>query len=327
MLMQFRVSILLCAAGLAVLLPGTLLAAAAATAEDDLADWANEGKWPRGPQAVDPTAEKQEAKAKRLQSIGDTRQAADQFKRLADVYSESSEAEEGLILAAKNYLAAGDFTHCREEINELRRRYANPTFLDAIGEVEIALGRGFLEGKGEGGTYTLKSRLRKATAIFQRQLDTDPQGRWAADALFGLGQCAQVVGDYTLAIKNYKALLEKYPRSELRAEAEGNIAVCITKREPTPEKTESDTEEAQRRIKQAMDEAGEDVDLDMDALKENEAILKERQARKRYEQALFYEKNSHFRAAEVYLELVKERFPETQWADKAKVELEKLRKR
>jgi tetratricopeptide (TPR) repeat protein len=329
MLMRFRGVLILCAAGVFALLCGAASAAAApAASEDDLADWVNEGKWPRGPQAVDPTPEKQENKAKRLQSIGDSRQAADQFKRLADVYSEASEAEEGLILSAKNYLAAGDFTHCREEINELRRRYANPTFLDAIGEVEIALGRGFLEGKGEGGTYTLKSRIRKATAIFQRQLDGDPQGRWAADALFGLGQCSQVLGDYTAAIKNYKALLEKYPRSELRAEAEGNIAVCISKREPTPEKTESDTEEAQRRIKQAFDEAAsEDVDLDMDALKENEAILKERQARKRFEQALFYEKNAHFHAAEVYLELVKERFPETPWADKAKAELEKLRKR
>ena len=302
--------------------------AAAAGADDDLADWANEGKWPRGPQAVEPTPEKQEVKAKRLQGIGDSRQAADQFRRLADVYSESTEAEEGLILSAKNYLAAGDFTHCREEINELRRRYANPTFLDAIGEVEIALGRGFLEGKGEGGTYTLKSRLRKATAIFQRQLDSDPQGRWAADALFGLGQCAQVIHDYTLAIKNYKLLLEKYPRSELRAEAEGNIAICISRRDPTPEKTESDTEEAQRRIKQAFDEAAsEDVDLDIEALKENETILKERQARKRYEQALFYEKNAHFHAAEVYLELVRDRFPDTPWAEKAKAELEKIRKR
>ena len=305
-----------------------VLAARAYGAEDDLADWANEGKWPRGPDSVELTPEKQNAKAKRLQNIGDSRQAADQFKRLGDVYSESEQAEEGLVLSARNYLAAGDFTHAREELNELRRRYAHPTFLDAIGEAEITLGRGFLEGKGEGGTYKLKSRIRKAIAIFQRQIDSDPQGRWAADALFGLGECAQVLGDYTGAIKRYKELLEKYPRSELRAEAEGNIAVCIGRREPTPDKTESDTEEAQRRIKQAMDEAAaEDVDLDVEALKENEKMLKERQARKRYEQALFYEKNLHFRAAEVYLELVKERYPETPWAEKAKTELERLRKR
>ena len=325
--MLTRSLVVLCL-GVAALRCG-VIHAAAADAADDLADWANEGKWPRGPQAVEATPEKQEIKAKRLQSIGDSRQAADQFKRLADVYSESTEAEEGLILSSKNYLAAGDLTHCREEINELRRRYANPTFLDAIGEVEISLGRAFLEGKGEGGTYTLKSRLRKANAIFQVQLDSDPQGRWAADALFGLGQCAQVIHDYTLAIKDYKLLLEKYPRSDLRAEAEGNIAICISRRDPTPEKTESDTEEAQRRIKQAFDEAAssDDADLDIDALKENETVLKERQARKRFEQALFYAKNAHFHAAEVYLELVRDRFPDTVWAEKAKAELEKIRKR
>lgn len=297
-------------------------------ADDDLAYWVNEGRWPRGPEAVEQTPEKQSGKAKRLQEIGDSRQAAEQYKRLASVYSESDLAEEGLVLSARNYLAAGDFTKCREQLNELRRRYANPSFLDAIGDVEIALGRGFLEGKGEGGTYRFNSRMRKAKAIFQKQYDLDPQGRWADDALMGLGECAEASREYDEAIKRYKELLEKFPRSELRAEAEGHIAACINRREPQPEYTESDTAEALRRIQQAKDDAEADsADLDIVALEENEKLLAERQARKRYEQALFYAKNGRYRAAEVYLELVKDRFPATEWAQKAKAELEKLKRR
>src|SRR5208283_1446463 len=198
---------------------------------DDLADWVNEGKWPRGATAVEVTPEKQLAKAKRLEEIGDTRQAAEQYRRLADVYYEATEAEESLVRAARNYLAAGDFTKCRDQLNEVRRRYANPTFLDTLGEVEINLARGFLEGKGEGGTYRPASRIRKAAAIFQRQYDQDPQGHWADAALMGLGDCAQAAHDYDGAIKKYKELLEKYPRSELLSEAEGQIATCISLRE------------------------------------------------------------------------------------------------
>jgi len=291
-------------------------------------EWANEGNWPRGPQAVENTPEKQVAKAKRFQEIGDTRQAAEHYRRLADVYSESDLAEEGLVLSARNYLAAGDYSKCRDQLTELRRRYANPSFLDSIGAVEIALGRGFLEGKGEGGTYRLRSRLRKADVIFKRQFDQDPEGRWADDALFGLGQVAEAMGDFDNAIKKYKELLEKYPRSELRAEAEGHIASCINMREPQPEYTESETEEARRRIQQAKDEAlSEDVDLDLVALEENEKLLSERQARKRFEQAHFYLKNARFRAAEVYFELIKVRFPQSTWAEKSTLELEKLRRR
>ncbi|HEY3323359.1 MAG TPA: tetratricopeptide repeat protein [Planctomycetota bacterium] len=312
----FLISLALCASGMLC------------AAETDLAEWVNEGKWPRGPLSVEPTPDRQSGKAKRLQEIGDSRQAAEQYRRLADVYSESDLAEEGLVLSAKNYLAAGDYTKCRDQLSELRRRYANPSFLDSIGEVEIALGRGYLEGKGEGGTYRLRSRLRKANLIFQRQFDMDPEGRWADDALMGLGQCAEVLHDYDTAIKKFKELLEKYPRSELRAEAEGHIASCINKREPQPEYTESETEEARKRIQQARDEAtAEDVDLDVVALEENEKLLSERQARKRYEQALFYAKNNHFRAAEVYLELLKTRFPDSKWAVKGKEELDKLRRR
>jgi outer membrane protein assembly factor BamD (BamD/ComL family) len=314
---------------LSVALAGACVVCSGAWAiEDDLADWVNEGKWPRGKQAVENTPEKQVAKAKRYAEIGDTRQAAEHYRRLADVYGEADQAEEGLVLSARNFLAAGDFSSCRDQLNELRRRYANPTFLDAIGEVEIALGRGYLDGKGEGGTYRLRSRLRKAQLIFQRQFDQDPQGRWADDALYGLGQIAEVQFDYDGAIKKYKELLEKYPRSELRAEAEGHIAACINKREPQPEYTESETEEAKRRIRQAYDEAAaDDVDIDVAALEENEKVLSERQARKRYEQAQFYIKNNRFRAAEVYFELIKDRYPTSVWAEKAEAELTKLRQR
>ena len=307
---------------------GGLFVHTAGAFEDDLADWVNEGRWPRGSDYVEVTPEKQGAKAKRLQEIGDTRQAADQYKRLADVYTESDQAEEGLVFSAKNYLAAGDYTHCREQLNELRRRYANPTYLDSIGEVEISLGKGFLAGKGEGGTFRLASRIRKAKAIFQRQFDQDPQGHWADAALMGLGQCSEALGDYTTAIKKYKDVLEKYPRSELRAETEGHIAACIGKRDPRPDKTESDAEDARQRISQAKEDAASgDVDVDVVALDENERVLADRQARKRYEQAIFYEKNRHFRAAEVYFELVRDRFPKSPWAKKAADELEKLRRR
>ncbi len=81
------------------------------------------------------TPEKQSQKAKKLESIGDSRQAAEQFKRLADVFAESDLAEEGLVRSALNYLKAGDFTKCREQVTELQRRYVNPTYLDAMGEV------------------------------------------------------------------------------------------------------------------------------------------------------------------------------------------------
>src|SRR5437763_43422 len=88
---------------------------AAQTQDDDLASWVNEGRWTRGPHAVERTPERQSAKAKRLESIGDSRQAAEQFKRLGDEFPEADIAEEGLVFAARNYLKAGDFTKARAQ--------------------------------------------------------------------------------------------------------------------------------------------------------------------------------------------------------------------
>ena len=296
--------------------------------DDDLSVWVNERKWPRGPHAVEATPEKQSQKAKRLESIGDSRQAAEQYKRLGDEFAESDLAEEGIVLSARNWLKAGDFTKCREQVTELRRRYVNPTYLDAIGEVEIALGRGFLDGKGEGGTYMFASRIRKATAIFKKEYETDPQGRWADDALFGLGNCAEALHDYDGAIKKYKEMLEKYPRSELRAEVESHIAFCINRRHPTPEYSESDSVEAQARLQLAKEEAADGTeDIDKIALEESDKMLIERMAEKRYEQAVFYRNNNHFRAAEVYFEVVKEKYGKTKYGPKAVAELAEMRKR
>lgn len=307
---------------------GVSLAQAAERSDDDLAVWVNESKWPRGPHAVEATPEKQSQKAKRLESIGDSRQAAEQYKRLGDEFSESDLAEEGLVLSARNWLKAGDFTKCRAQVDELRRRYVNPTYLDAMGEVEIALGRGFLDGKGEGGTYMLASRVRKASAIFKKQYETDPQGRWADDALFGLGNCAETLHEYDGAIKKYKEMLDKYPRSELRAEVESHIAYCINKRHPLPLYSEAETAESQSRINTAKEESvdgGEDIDRI--ALDENEKVLIERMAEKRYGQAVFYKINKHYRAAEVYFEVVITKYSKTKYAKKAKDELDDMRKR
>jgi TolA-binding protein len=297
-------------------------------AEGDLDVWVSEGRWPRGKNAVEPTPAKQLKKAKRLEAVGDVRQAAEQFRRLADVFTESDEAEEALILSARNYLAAGSYTKCRKQLAELRRRYIHPSYLDLLGQVEVSLGRGYLEGKGEGGTYRVSSRVRKARQIFKQVIKEDPQGRWADDAVLGLGRCEETLGHYNDAIKHYKELLQKYPRSELRAEAEGRIAFFINAREPRPEYTETDTSEARRRIQAARTEAaGGDANLDLVALDENEKLLEDRQAQKRYEQAQFYAKNGRYRAAEVYYELVKLRYPKSKWAKEAEKALKKMRQR
>ncbi len=123
--------------------------------------------------------------------------------------------------------------------------------------------------------------------------------------------------DYDGAIKKYKELLEKYPRSELRAEVESHIAFCINRRRPIPEYTESETDDARNRINIAREEAGlENDDLDKAALDENEKMLIERMAQKRFDQAMFYKINGHYRAAEVYFEVQtgRKKFPKTKWA-------------
>lgn len=308
------------------------------TAEDDEDLWVSAGNWKNAPDAVAPTPHRQMLKAMHLESLGDARQAAEQYRRLAERYPEAEEATEALIRSARNYLAAGDFTNCRKQLNELRRRWRSipPAYLDALGKAEIDLAYGFLDGRGEGGTYRLGSRVRKARRIFQRLLKDDPQGRWADDAQLGLGRCTQLLGKWDDAIKEYKTLLKKYPRTSLRTEAEGYIAECISRREPRPLYAETETAAALRRIREVKREAAdprrrlsadeEAEDPDVVALNEYEKILSERQAEKRFQLARFYAVNNRFRAAEIYFERIKRLYPKSKWAARADKELKKLKR-
>jgi tetratricopeptide (TPR) repeat protein len=291
--------------------------------EDDSDLWVSEQQWSRGPNSVESTPSKQMEKAKHLETIGDVRQAADAYKRLADVYRESDQSEEALVYAAKNYLAAGNYTSSREMLKELRRRFVHPTYLDAMGQVETALARGFLEGKGEGGTYTLASRLRKARSIYNHILDEDSEGRWADRALLGLGQCYEAEANWDEAIKKYKQILEQYPNSDLRTEAEGRIGYCLRSREPIPNKDMSQEKDIQDRLAHALRSG--DPTVDAVAVKANLDTLNERQSQRRYEMAQFYIKNGHKRGAEIYLESIRENNPSSPWAKKAEEQLKWLK--
>jgi TolA-binding protein len=330
-------SVVLFGAG-ALLLCGSL-SFAAGTREDDEDLWANDGTWKHAPSTVDGTPEKQLRKARNLEKIGAVGQAAEEYKRLAERYPEADAASEALVGSARCFLSAGDFTRCREQLDELRRRWRSipPEYLDALGKVEIGLANGFLDGRGEGGTYRLGSRVRKARRIYERLLTDDPQGRWADDAQLGLGRCKQILGQWEAAVEEYKKLLKNYPHSSLRAEAEGGIAVCLGRREPRPYYAETETTEALRRIRETKAEAAEPrrtaveadepEDLDLAALEEFEQMLEDRQAEKRFLLGRFYAVNGRFRAAEITFERVGRLHPKTEWAARAAEELKKIKNR
>ena len=328
-------------------LPAAALLACAGAAEPRPAAqaWANEGRWPRGPRAVASTPEKQFEAGERQERLGAPRQAAEAFRLVAEEYPWAEGvrdqvgrprlfSEEARLRAAENLTRSGDLGKAREQVEELERFYPlqtegdrvfrTPKLLDLYGRVLTGLGRAYLEGRGEGGTYSLRSRLRKARLLFRKVLDTDPEGRWADDAYLGLGECEEALGCWRTARDHYQKLTEQFPESEQRPRAEGRIAHCLDRMEPRPAYSEAEVEEARRRIllqRQAR------PDADLAGLGEDVALLDIRQARKRFENGLFYAINGHYRAAEVYFEMVRERHPDTVWAEKAAEELEKLRRR
>jgi TolA-binding protein len=294
----------------------------------DKAGWVSDGRWPRGKESAMETPAAQLARAMDLEKAGSPGAAAVEYEKLIRIFPESAEAEKAHLGAGRCRFLCGQFRAAEEQLAELRRRFAKTELLDAAAEIEVSIARGYLDGKGADGGLPLRTRTRRARAIFERILKDDAMSRWADDAMFGLGLCHKTLGRYDLAIEQFKEMLDRYPWSELKAEAEMQIAECVALENPSPDYEDSEERDIRTRLDATRNEAyAKGRELDDAALRDAERILAERQAKKKYDQAVFYEGNGKWRAAEVCLEFLIARYPDTKWAEMARERLEVLRKR
>ncbi len=303
-------------------------AATPAALPSERAGWVIAGRWRHGKEAAMPNPAAQLALAEKLERAGSFGAAAAEYEKLARTFPESAESERAYLGAGRCRFLEGRFREAAERLAELRRRFPKTELLDAAAEMEIAIGRSWLNRKGEGSALPPRKRASEAQPLFERILRDDPMSRWADDALLGVGLCLKEKGLYDAAVEKFRELIEKYPWSELKAEAEMRMVECAALAEPSAEHEDAEERKAMARLAAARDEAavaGRKIDEGL--LGATERMLMERRARKEFDTGMFYERNGRRRAAELRYELILARYPGTEWAAVAKRRLEALRER
>ncbi|MBN1426128.1 outer membrane protein assembly factor BamD [Candidatus Fermentibacteria bacterium] len=136
-----------------------------------------------------------------------------------------------------------------------------------------------------------------------------PDQPFSDEAQFLLGEAHMGLNEYILAENAYRLLIDSYPGSQYRDDAELAIAMCYSRQTTNHRLDQSSTVLAERALVQFIeDHPG--TPLIPHALQELR-LVRERLARKLLEAARFYLRRGRIDSARVYLDQIEQRYPDS----------------
>ena len=143
-----------------------------------------------------------------------------------------------------------------------------------------------------------------------------PDTDWADEAQYLLGTAHMKMREYILAENAFRMLLSSYPGSEYVDDAEFGIALSLSELAPDYRLDQSDTQSAIRAFERFIEDYPSS-DL-IPAARTELLECRERLARKLLRAARHYLKRHRVKSARIYLEEIRERYPQTQSALQAR---------
>jgi outer membrane protein assembly factor BamD (BamD/ComL family) len=127
---------------------------------------------------------------------------------------------------------------------------------------------------------------------------------------------------YEEASEAFRTLTEKYPDSRMYEPAKYQWALCAKAASLKPDYDQELTKEARKNFKELADKRSETV-VGMDVRKEL-SMLDEKDAKKAYDVAAFYDKQNNLKAAKIYYKVVVAKYPSTPFGERAKARVKAL---
>jgi outer membrane protein assembly factor BamD (BamD/ComL family) len=250
-------------------------------------------------------------------AAGDFSAGAKTLRKLIDSYPTARQREDAMWLRAVALLAASDPYAAFEQLEELVTQYAgSPHFQEALGK-EMKIAEAFLTGTHRKvlGMTSPFSAEDEGLAILRKVYEHQPTGDLADDVVKRVADYYWDGHKWSEAEDYYDKYCHEFPNGPAVKEAEYRRAKCTIERCRGPLYDTTGLQTAYDRLKQFqqkyLDEAGRE---NVDGLLAN---IRSVQAQSLYETAAHYRRAGRPTAAALYAERLRERYPETPWAEKA----------
>ncbi|MCM8774315.1 MAG: tetratricopeptide repeat protein [Candidatus Omnitrophica bacterium] len=248
-----------------------------------------------------------------------------EFRKIITYYPDAKEAPEAQFYIGKCFEELNQPYQAFMEYQKLITTYPNsPRVQEAI-KSQYDIGEFFIDTKDKK-VFGLPMDWLKgypSIEIFKKIAETSPASEFAAKSLYRLGTFLMSLSRYDEAKDYFQKLLDNHPQNELVDSAKYQLAVCISKMSLSSDYDISDAKEAISNLEKIIHKNSE-AEISTEATKEL-AMLREKEARKKFYTAEFYEKQRKFSSAYIYYNIVIENYPDTSWAKVAKERREYLK--
>lgn len=253
------------------------------------------------------------------------KEAHQEFKKLLIHYPDSKEAAEAQFYVGRCLEEMGQPYQAFIEYQKVIDSYPNSQRINEVIEKEYNIGEYFLnkEPKKWLGVSLYDFVDHPSLEIFRKIVDKVPYSPYAARAEYKIGLLLMKLGRYDEAKDAFQKVGDNYPDSEWASPSKYQLALASSKASGGADYDSTSVEEATKKLDEFIKEHP-DADISPQAsaqLKE----LRNREAKKNFDIAEFYVKQNKHKAAEVYYNVVLDRYPDSDYVEKAKLGLEKIK--
>lgn len=267
---------------------------------------------PAGPlRAAEETPEQLVASAKQAFDRKDYRQARRLASRVVARHATSPVVVDAWLVVVDSLMEERDLSRAYNECEKLLTAHPDTKHRTAILRREFEIGDALAASRGRFLLFTI-SRLEDGVQILERVIERAPYGPLADHAVYAIGEAYFREGDWDQARAAYDRLLKDYPNSELLVRARVRRAACNQKLIQGPAYDLKPVEEARRDMDLLAGQSGNE------RLATHARQMRDVLARGDYESGIFYFRRINPEAGVRYMKAVIARFPDSEYATRAK---------
>lgn len=253
------------------------------------------------------------------------KKAYKKFKKILSCYPDCQEAADAQYYLGKCLNELGKPYQAFLEYQKIIDSYPNSKKISEVIKCEYDIGEYFLnrDPKKWLGLSVYDFAEHPTLEIFKKIIDKSSYSEYASKAQYMLGVLLFKLGRFDESRDAFQKVLDNYPESEWATPAKYQLAIATSKASMGADYDSTALEEATMRL-------DEFIKQHPDAQMSNSAIsqlsfLREREAKKCFDTASFYEIQRKYKSALGYYEMVVEKYPDTSYVGRAKNKIETLR--
>src|SRR5580692_3038231 len=262
--------------------------------------------------------------AQRYEDHKDWGRAGASYRMVVRRFPRADIAPAAMFNSARMYERQGKLEKAFHDYQTIVERYPRSEHFEPALEAEYTIAKAYLDGRRVDvyGVPTIPS-MAKAEEMFKKIVTNGPFSKIAPLAQYGIGQALEKSGSITSSVTAYQQVVDRYPTSEVAADAMYQIGYVYLQASRATGYDETAAVRAQEAFEDFLVKFPNSHKAPQ--AQDNLKTLQGRKSNDAFNIARFYDKQHNYKAAYVYYNEVLQQQPDSQQATRAKTRMDQIR--